>query len=156
MKRTAFLFLALVFISTIFLKGQVEMQGPLSQEEIYETCPEWEAVADSYIPKAEAVEALRSIRQEVRVEIYLGTWCSDSKAHVSEYFKIMELAANPQIITLATGLPQDKQARQDYIQGKDITKLPTFIVSVNGLEKGRIIEIPKKTVEEDLADILAR
>ena len=67
----------------------------------------------------------------------------------------MELVANPLFITLPTGLPQDKQARQIYIQGKDVTKLPTFIVYINGQEKGRIIEIPNKSVEEDLVDILA-
>jgi hypothetical protein len=155
-KKALFLFFGLAFITAIHLKGQVEMQGPVNQEEIYQNCPEWKAVADSYSPQATAIDWLKSFRQETRVEIYFGTWCSDSKSHVSEYFKIMELVANPFFITLQTGLPQDKQARQAYIGGKDVTKLPTFIVIVNGQEKGRIIEIPKKSVEEDLVDILAR
>jgi len=155
MKKVSAILLGLVFITTISLKGQVEMQGPSTQEEIYQNCPGWKAVADSYSPEAAAIDRLKSVRQEIRIEIYFGTWCSDSKAHVSEYFKTMELVANPLFITLPTGLPQDKQARQTYIQGKDVTKLPTFIVYINGQEKGRIIEIPKKSVEEDLVDILA-
>jgi len=42
------------------------------------------------------------------------------------------------------------------IAGKDIEKLPTFIVLVNGIEKGRIVETPARTVEEDLLALLRR
>jgi hypothetical protein len=149
-------FLALAFLSAMLLKGQIEMQGPLTKDEVLQGCPDWKAVAESYVPNPVAIEKLKSLKQEVRVEIYFGTWCPDSKAHVGEYFKIMELAGNPVFVTDYVGMARDKQAREPYIRGKNVTKLPTFIVSINGQEKGRIIEIPKKSVEEDLVDILAK
>ena len=39
---------------------------------------------------------------------------------------------------------------------KNIEKAPTFIVYINGQERGRIIETPQKSVEEDLIDIINR
>jgi hypothetical protein len=63
---------------------------------------------------------------------------------------------NPLISTTYIGIPRDKQARQEFIQGKNIEKLPTFIVTLDNQEKGRIIETPVKSVEEDLFDIINR
>ncbi len=143
----AFLFL---FISS---EAQVELLGELTKEEILEKLPDWQAVVASYTPKPEVIEKLKSINREIQIEVFLGTWCPDSKAHVSAYFKIMELVENPLLRTTYIGLPQEKQARQEFIEGKNIVRIPTFIVTMNNQEKGRIIETPVKSVEEDLLDI---
>ena len=154
MSRTSFFLLALVLVSISAVPGQDEMLGPLSREAILDGHPDWRAVAAAYQPKPDFVEKLRAIGREVRIEIYLGTWCSDSKAHVSEYFKIMEMADNPLVQTACFGIPEDKAKREAYTRGKDIAKLPTFLVFVDGREAGRIVETPEKSVEEDLVRIL--
>lgn len=136
------------------LAGQGEMLGPVSREALFERHPDWQAVAAAYQPKPDFVEKLRALGREVRVEIYLGTWCTDSKAHVSEYFKVLDLADTPLIQTACTGIPEDKDKRAPYFQGKDIVKLPTFLVFIDGREIGRIVETPEKSVEEDLVRIL--
>ena len=145
------------FIAFLFLftssQAQVELLGELTKEEILEKLPDWQAVVASYTPKPEVIEKLKSINREIQIEVFLGTWCPDSKAHVSAYFKIMELVENPLLRTTYIGLPQEKQARQEFIEGKNIVRIPTFIVTMNNQEKGRIIETPVKSVEEDLLDI---
>ena len=45
-------------------------------------------------------------------------------------------------------------ARAAVIEGKNITKAPTFIIYTHNQEKGRIIENPIKSVEEDLLNII--
>lgn len=149
--------LLIFFIAFLFLftssEAQVELLGELTKEEILEKLPDWQAVVASYTPKPEVIEKLKSINREIQIEVFLGTWCPDSKAHVSAYFKIMELVENPFVRTTYIGLPRDKQARQEFIEGKNIVRIPTFIVTMNNQEKGRIIETPVKSVEEDLLDI---
>lgn len=149
--------LLIFFIAFLFLftssEAQVELSGELTKEEILEKLPDWQAVVASYTPKPEVIEKLKSINREIQIEVFLGTWCPDSKAHVSAYFKIMELVENPFVRTTYIGLPRDKQARQEFIEGKNIVRIPTFIVTMNNQEKGRIIETPVKSVEEDLLDI---
>lgn len=151
----SFLILLLLALALLpSLAADDELVGALTRETLFEKNPEWQAVAAAYQPKPDCVEKLRASALEVKVEIYLGTWCSDSKAHVSEYFKVMEMADTPLIQTACTGIPEDKDKRASFYRGKDITKLPTFLVFIDGREAGRIVETPDKSVEEDLVRIL--
>lgn len=132
------------------------MVGPLSKEEILKNLPEWEEVVASYIPNPAIIAKLKSINKEVQVELFIGTWCPDCRRHVSAYFKILEMTDNPLIVTSYTGIPREREARQEFIQGKNIERVPTFIIYIDGQEKGRIIETPTKSVEEDLLDIIKK
>ncbi|HEX2694539.1 MAG TPA: hypothetical protein VHP61_02195, partial [Acidobacteriota bacterium] len=124
--------------------------------DLFQKFPEWGAVAAAYAPGPEAVDRLRAASREVLVEVFLGSWCDDSKSHVSEFLKVLEVVDNPLIRATYVGVPEDKPKRSPFLQGKDIIKIPTFIVLVDGVEKGRIVETPVKTVEQDLADIIEK
>ncbi len=138
------------------LTGRNDLVGYLSKDEILQSFPDWQEEVASYFPKAEAVDRLRTLDYEINIEIVLGTWCQDSKQHVSAYFKIMEMVDNPLLVSSYLGIPKEKEDRQPYIQGKNIVKVPTFIVSINAEEKGRIIEHPTELLEEDLINIIER
>ncbi len=135
----------------------VEMTGPATRSQILAASPEWEAVMAAYQPHPEAVETLRRIGQPVLIEAYFGSWCSDSKAHVPALFKILEMADNPLLQVSFAAIPRDKAARARFIpEGRDVDKLPTFLVFLNSREIGRIIETPARSMEEDLAALLRR
>jgi hypothetical protein len=154
MKKAVFLLLVLsIFIA---LQGQTEMLGPLTREAILKGVPEWQQVMASYQPDPLALDELKAISLPVQVEVFLGTWCPDSKAHLSEFFKVLDLVDNPLLSATYIGLPRDKAKRAEYCQGKDIQKIPTFIMTVEGQEKGRIIEAPLKSIEQDLVNLLLR
>ena len=135
----------------------VEMTGPATPSQILAAIPEWEADMAAYQPRPEAVETLRRIGQPVLIEAYFGSWCSDSKAHVPALFKVLDMADNPLLKVLYTAIPRDKAARARFIpEGRNVDKLPTFVVFLNSREIGRIIETPARSVEEDLAALLRR
>jgi hypothetical protein len=136
--------------------GQQEILGPVTRDELLAKYPEWQAVAAAYAPAPEAVERLRAVSREVLVEVVLGTWCDDSKSHVSEFLKVLEVVDNPLLRATFVGVPEDKTKRAPYIQGKEIVKIPTFIVLIDGVEKGRIIENPVETMEDDLLAIIEK
>ncbi len=118
------------------LNGQQESAGPLTPEELFRKFPDWQAVAAAYAPSPEAVERLKAVSREVLVEVVLGTWCDDSKAHISEFLKVLELVDNPLVRATYTAVPEDKAKRPPYLQGRDIVKVPTFIVfGRDGVEK---------------------
>lgn len=119
-------------------------------------CPGWDAVAASYVPAPQAIARLKDFGRPVEVEVFLGSWCSDSKLQVPAFMKVLDAVDSPLITVTYHGVPEDKAKRRDYFEGQDIQRIPTFIVSVDGREMGRIIERPKKTVEQDLVDILSR
>ena len=150
------IFPSLLFLAFSFPCASQDLQGPCTREEILRNSPEWLPGVAAYNPKPEIVERLRAVSREVRVDIYFGTWCSDSKAHVCEYFKVLDMADTPLIQTACYAIPEDKNKRAPFFRGNDIQKIPTFIVYMDGQEKGRIVEIPKKSIEEDLLEIIEK
>jgi len=153
-KMSPFLWLAVVFLLAGAGRAQVELVGPLTPEAILQKIPEWKAFVEGYSPKLDIINRLQAVPEEVRVEIFLGTWCPDCRQHVSAYFKIMDMVRNPMLQTTYTGVPRDRGARGPYIEGKAIDRLPTFIIFFRAEEIGRIIETPRRSVEEDLWEIL--
>jgi len=155
-KKILILIFVINFIALLPLFGNTELIGQLTKQQILESFPDWQEQMSSYLPKAEFIEKLHSINWPVKIDVFLGTWCPDSKEHVSDYFKIIGMADNPNILTNYIGIPRDKGSRQPFIEGKDIERIPTFIIYINNKEKGRIVEHPKTSVEEDLADIILK
>ena len=154
MKKIILTFLCFILLPFISVYGKLELLGPLSKEEILENFPDWQVEIASYVPDLEVIEKLQSIPSEIKIEIFLGTWCSDTKRNVSAYFKIMDMVDNPLIMTSYIGIPKEDDSRKPFIEGKNIIKVPTFIITIDNQEKGRIIENPNKSVEEDILDII--
>ena len=154
MSKRIFLPALVAILFSGLLRGQVELLGEITPAEILLSLPDWKAVVESCSPNLEIVSRLQSVNEEIRIEIFLGTWCSDSKQHVSAYIKVMDMVQNPLLKTTYIGIPRDKDSRAKYVQGKDIQKIPTFIVTIRGQEAGRIIETPQTSVEEDLWKII--
>ncbi|NOR21772.1 MAG: hypothetical protein GQ476_03645 [Candidatus Aminicenantes bacterium] len=154
MKKIILTFLCFILLLFISVYGKLELLGPLSKEEILENFPDWQVEVASYVPDQEVIEKLQSIPSEIKIEIFLGTWCPDTKRNVSAYFKIMDMVDNPLIMTSYIGIPREDDSRKPFIEGKNIIKVPTFIIIIDNQEKGRIIENPTKSVEEDVLDII--
>lgn len=153
-KRRMIPLLMVLFLSPLWGGGSEDLLGDLTREEILSALPEWQAVTAAYEPDPEAVALLKAVSRPVEIKVYLGTWCPDSKSHVSEFFRVLDEAGNPLLNASYIGIPRDRALRAEYYRDRDIVRLPTFLVFVDGAEKGRIIEVPTVSVESDLADIL--
>jgi thiol-disulfide isomerase/thioredoxin len=135
--------------------SQTELVGPLTREDILTKLPEWKPYIQAYSPDLETVRLLQNVHEEATIEIFLGTWCPDCRQHVSAYLKLMDMVRNPLIKTTFTGIPRKREMREEYTAGRNIERVPTFIVHFRGREIGRLIETPKVSVEADLWAILA-
>jgi len=135
--------------------SQSELVGPLTREDLLEKLPEWKPYIQAYSPDLEVVGRLQNMHEEVQVEIFLGTWCPDCRQHVSAWLKLTDMVRNPLLKTTFTGIPRQRDLRQEFIEGRNVERVPTFIVHFRGREIGRIIETPKVSVEADLWQILA-
>jgi len=128
--------------------------GPVSVQEIMSFNPEYRERADGYAPNSEALEFLRHFPHPVTIEVFYGGWCGDSRAHVPEYIKVLELINNANITTTFVAVDNKKQEPLDLTQDRHIERVPTFIVYAEGREIGRIVEMPEGSVEEHLMKIL--
>jgi tetratricopeptide (TPR) repeat protein len=94
------------------------------------------------------------------IEIFLGTWCGDSKREVPRMLKVLQTAqvdtANIKLIFVDNADATYKQSPQHEEAGKFIHHVPTFIVYDGNKEISRIVESPVVSLEKDLLAITTK
>ncbi len=92
--------------------------------------------------------------RDFNMTIVLGTWCPDSRREVPRMYKILDYLGVPDSNLTVICVDRDKKAGQVDISGLNIERIPTFIVYIDGREKGRIVERPQMSLEIDLKNIV--
>jgi len=109
-----------------------------------------------YDPTNKYIEKMKGTINNVDITIVFGSWCSDSKIQLGRFYKVLDEAGFNDIHLKTIGVNRDKNALSVNISDLNIERIPTFIVFQNGVELGRIVETPKKSLEKDLAKIVAK
>jgi thiol-disulfide isomerase/thioredoxin len=110
---------------------------------------------DEYTPIPEEINKLKEIGfGDLSIKIVMGTWCPDSRRETPRFMKIMDLWGFPNEKITFIGVDMDKKAPVGDFENLDIQRVPTFIILKNNIEAGRIIEVPKTSLEQDLVNIL--
>ncbi len=128
------------------------LYGRTTAEQLYFDFPVWKEVYNLYTPDQKAMKELRNLTRPVKVKIFFGTWCKDSRKNVPRFFKVIEGMKNFDVELVAVDRGLDAEGEET---GKfNIQRVPTFIFLEKGHEIGRIIEHPVKSLEEDTVNIL--
>ncbi len=131
------------------------LEGPLTSKEILtELAPYKKAFLD-YQPDKFALASIKNL-DNVEIYVFFGSWCSDSQEYVPRFVKILKTLSFPEERTYYIAVNREKQDPEGLATEKMIEKVPTFIVIRDGLEIGRIVEQPDKSLEKDLAAILGQ
>lgn len=102
----------------------------------------------------EVINEFKSKLQDFDIEVFMGTWCSDSQRETPAFFKIMDAAGYPDNRIKMYALDGNKKSPYGYETESNVHYVPTFIFYKNGTEVGRIVESPINTLEEDIRDIV--
>ncbi|HSN68225.1 MAG TPA: peptidylprolyl isomerase, partial [Thermoanaerobaculia bacterium] len=133
--------------------------GATTPEHLLETVPEYAERKAAYEPDAAVVEAIAaSVQQGDRMEVILGTWCSDSQREVPKLLKIADLLQSRHGVTLPisyVAINRAKNEPRDLLAGRTIEKVATFIYYRGDAELGRIVETPEGPFEDHLMRIAA-
>lgn len=111
---------------------------------------------DNYEPDSSAASKLKSFINTFEIKIVMASWCGDSKREVPRFYKILDTAAYDYNTFELVCVDRNKQCAEGEIDKLDIKFVPTFIFSKNGIEAGRIVEIPKGKLEEDILEIVCK
>ncbi len=115
---------------------------------------------EQYANDQATTSALIPLLKDITIEIFLGTWCGDSKREVPRMLKILDRAgvdsSRVQLIFVSNDPKMYKQSPQHEEAGKQIIRVPTLIVYEQKKEIGRIVEYPVVSIEKDLYTILTR
>lgn len=110
---------------------------------------------DEYTPDTQALNNLLDIPAEgISIKIVMGTWCPDSRREVPRFMRVLDLWHFPQQNVKFIGVDINKVSPVGEFDSLDIQRVPTFIIYKNNIEAGRIIEVPRTSLEQDLVNIL--
>ncbi|MEI6613363.1 MAG: thioredoxin family protein [Chrysiogenales bacterium] len=113
--------------------------------------PGWKQIYDAYIPDAQLIEKLKIKAPELKVDIYFGYWCDDSKNNLPVFLKILDTLNMPEFKVNFYEVEKKSTAVQKYyVEDMRVEKVPTFIFYINDFEMGRIIENPRDTILQDM------
>jgi len=128
----------------------IEPQRILSEEG-------WQEEYDNFLVENDLLQEFRSAmeNQDAVVEVYFAFWCPDCKRELPRFLKIMDMAEmDLQNVTFYEVERKSSGEQKYYFEGKEVTSIPTFILTTGGKEKGRIVESTKTGLAEDLIEIL--
>jgi hypothetical protein len=161
--KKAILLIVTTFFSTIMLaqSDSLTLVGPCMIDDLRKApYAEWFTENyDSYTPNPAVAERLKEENlKDIRITIFFGTWCSDSKREVPKFIKLMEtislLPDQCTLIAIGNYEPMYRSAPGHEETGKHIYRVPTFIITREDNELGRIVEFPATSLERDLLDIV--
>ena len=161
------LFSALLFSTSLTINAQ---KGPAKQEILYgkinredlqkHPFSEWfDPGYNNYQPDAALSKRIKKlVSKEFSLQIFLGTWCGDSRREVPRLLRLLDEVDFPQshlqMIALGGTDSLLKQSPRHEEAGKGIFRVPTIIVYKNNIEFNRINEFPALSLEADLYAIL--
>jgi thiol-disulfide isomerase/thioredoxin len=128
--------------------------GEITVDEFQDTSFQWwyKSEYEFYQVDSTALSDISINPKDTYIDIYMGTWCSDSRREVPRFIKIMESLGFDNYHIYA--VDRDKHSLNNEAEGKNIELVPTIIFYENSEEIGRIIESPMETLELDMAEIL--
>jgi thiol-disulfide isomerase/thioredoxin len=115
---------------------------------------------EEYKPDSVTILALKKqVVKDMKIQIFMGTWCGDSKREVPRFLKLLNSINFPMSNLQMIGLGDSdsslyKQSPQGEEKGLGIFRVPVFIISKNGMEVNRINEYPSMSLEKDLLKIM--
>jgi len=90
------------------------------------------------------------------ITVVMGSWCSDSRREMPRLLKILDkLNYNQQRLRLIC-VNRKREWPDGNIENLEIKLVPSIIFYEMGIEKGRIVESPKETLEKDMLNFILK
>jgi len=139
----------------VSIDGREMLYGAIDREQLYFDYPDWKQIEEEYKPSSEITNKIKNRLDSLSIDIFFGTWCSDSKREVPAFFKIIDqFDFQSRIILNIWAVDRNKKLENGLAQKCNIEFVPTFIFYRSNQEIGRIIETPDGLLEEDILNIV--
>ena len=104
--------------------------------------------------ESEWAKDLKPHTKNLKIKVFMGSWCSDSKRELPLFFKILDAMDFDHNNLRIFAMSEEKTTPSSFEKGLNILYVPTIIFFKNGNEVNRIVESPVKTLESDIEKII--
>jgi len=133
---------------------ELVLNGKITRNDLMNKFPWFQDNYNRYHPKDSIIDQIKNFPFELKVIVFMGTWCDDSKDEVPKFFKIADALHLYDAQMNIIALDRNKHCDSVDISPYKITLVPTFIFYKDGNEIGRIIEGPRESIENDLLKMM--
>lgn len=116
----------------------------------------WQQIYHDFTIDPPSIEILKSgAAEDMRIDVYLGFWCSDSRNNVPKFAKIIdEIGSSSLTVNYYSVKRKPSKDIKYFVEELKVERVPTFIFYREGEEIGRIIENPKTSMVDDFLEII--
>jgi hypothetical protein len=108
-----------------------------------------------YRPDKSVAIKLSKYKSRVGIKVVGGNWCSDTREQVPKLCKVLYyMGVSVDSFHYYQVDKNKKPMEDDFAASWTKGPVPDIMVYLDGIEKGRIIEVPRGRMEEDLLNIL--
>ncbi len=104
---------------------------------------------------SQVAKDLKPFTKELKILVFMGTWCDDSKRELPPFFKMLLAMNFDQEHLKMFAMSEEKSTPSNFEQGLEINYIPTIIFFKNGKEINRFVELPVETLESDIQKIIS-
>jgi len=145
----------LMFNTLAFCQHDLPLLGAISRDQLADT-PHQQWIADGY--QAYHVKHVNINTKGIELKVFFGSWCGDSRREVPRLLKVMDTLGfkSKQLKLIAVDHTDQAYKKSPDHEEEDLNiyRVPSILVYKRGRLVNRIIERPKKSLEEDLAHII--
>jgi hypothetical protein len=132
------------------------LYGEITREQLFYDFPDWKNIYDLYIVQSSILQPLDNRNLDsVQIEIFLGTWCGDSRREVPKFLKIFDETGLTNNRIRLFAVDKKKKLPDNLTTTNNIERVATFVFKLNRKEIGRIVEYPQISLESDIVSILS-
>jgi thiol-disulfide isomerase/thioredoxin len=102
------------------------------------------------------LDKIKTLINDVQIEVIFGDWCSDSIENVPRLIKILEEINFDMNKIKFINIDKKRKLGIELIKDKHVERFPTIIFYKSGKEISRIVETPHPTLEDNIIDILTK
>ncbi len=152
------LFIAIIMVSltgcnSTAKKPQMAV-GSIEQEQLLRTYQPFNEYFAQFSLTPEQIAKVKAWPNDIRFEVYFGTWCPDSQREVPKLLKA--LMVNPQLNADLIALDMHKTDPYNLAKKAKIKFTATFIVLKQDKEIGRVVERPKNNLIDDIDALIKK
>ena len=166
MKNILILFFTIIFLNCetkgeneninikISSKGEKMVVGKISYNKLVDFSKKWEN-SDQTNLNLKNDSKLKSLFFNIKIKIFMGTWCEDSIREIPYLFNILNsINYNIESVEIIC-VDENKNTPEGYEKDFEIIKVPTIIFLKKNEEINRIVEFPVETLQKDIIKILS-
>ena len=160
MKNIIILFFTIIFLNCetkgeneninikISSKGEKMVVGKISYNKLVDFSKKWEN-SDQTNLNLKNDSKLKSLFFNIKIKIFMGTWCEDSIREIPYLFNILNsINYNIESVEIIC-VDENKNTPEGYEKDFEIIKVPTIIFLKKNEEINRIVEFPVETLQNN-------